>query len=210
MKIQPLVLGIGYTNSYIVYSEDKDAYIIDAPDGTGAIVSFIAENGLRVKAILLTHGHYDHILGLPELKAAYPKASIYLDKNDSCFLQDGGKANLELLSGDRAFLKHFEKAFSALPNDYLNYEEKIGPFTVLRTPGHTMGSISLYSEDENVLFSGDTLFKYSVGRCDLGGNYSALLSSLEYLKTLPERTKVFPGHGEFTSIKEEKLHNPYL
>ena len=83
-------------------------------------------------------------------------------------------------------------------------------FDVIRTPGHTLGSVSLYSEAEKVLFSGDTLFKEGVGRWDLGGNYSELSNSIDKLKALPDATEVFPGHGEFTTIAFEKENNPYF
>lgn len=210
MNIQPFVLGIGYTNSYIVYSKNnQDALIIDAPNGTEALRTFVSDHSLNVVAILLTHGHYDHVLGLAELTKAYPEALVYLDKNDDCFLEDGGKANISLLKTS-PLLEEFKDNFSNLPRAWNNYEDEVFGFEVIRTPGHTLGSLCLYNKENKVLFSGDTLFRSGIGRTDLGGDYSLMLKSLDKLKTLDPDTTVLPGHGEFTTIKDEIKYNPYL
>ncbi len=210
MNIQPFVLGIGYTNSYVVYGIDNKAYIIDAPNGTEALEVFVEKNKLEVVAILLTHGHYDHVLGLPRLKMVYPKAEIYIDNDDACFLLDGGKANIEILRNQNQLISFFRTTFENFNFEYKAYGKTIGEFEVIKTPGHTHGSVSIYSRKEKVLFSGDTLFRQGIGRWDLGGNYSELINSIEKLKQLDEDTEVFPGHGEFTSIGMEKMYNPYF
>ncbi len=215
MKIQPFILGFGYTNSYVVYYDDRSAYIIDAPNGTKKLQTFIEQNNLKAEAVFLTHGHYDHILGLPELRKAYKNIDIYIGKEDFCFLEDEGKANRELLWNQREILEQYKDVFSSLPEDLIFYDKSITRngeklFDVIKTPGHTPGSVCLYSKKDNVLFSGDTLFKEGVGRWDFGGNYSDLCKSIDKLKSLEESTLVFPGHGEFTTIAFEKENNPYL
>lgn len=208
MTIQPFTLGVGYTNSYLIYSDDRNAVLVDAPDGNDSLLSFINEKDLNLRAILLTHGHYDHILGLGKLTKAFPEALIYLDENDFPFILNGAKANKEILT--KSFVSYFQKEFDSLPEKLLPYPEKLYSFEIIRTPGHTMGSVSLLLPNEKVLFSGDTLFHGGIGRSDLGGNYSELVSSLEKLKKLDPETRVFPGHGGNTSIGFEKENNPYL
>jgi glyoxylase-like metal-dependent hydrolase (beta-lactamase superfamily II) len=208
MKIQPFCLSEGYTNCYVA-SYGVDAYIIDAPDGIEDALEYINKEGLELRGILLTHGHYDHVLGLGKAREEYPNIPIYISKEDICFLEDGGKLNRDILS----YFSGMDRELSllkTLPCDYTIYSDKIWMLKVLKTPGHTMGSVCLYSEDKNILFSGDTLFEMSVGRTDLGGSYSEIQKSLESLKALNDSTIVFPGHGGFTTIGKEKKNNPYM
>lgn len=209
MKIQPFCLGIGYTNCYVASINDE-AVLIDAPDGLDKVAMYIKKEGLKLKAIILTHGHYDHILGLSEAEGLFPGTPIYIDKSDLCFLEDGGKANRDILSQFPGMLKGLKPLLDKIPAEINLLDDNIWRFRVIRTPGHTYGSVCLFSEEDSVLFSGDTLFQRSIGRSDLGGNYSDLMTSLQTLiNTLPEKTLVLPGHGEFTSIEEEKRYNPY-
>lgn len=209
IKIQPFCIGSGETNSYVIYSSnDKEAFIVDAPDGNEVLLSFIKQNTLNVKAVLLTHGHFDHILGLGKIIKAYPKAQIFLDGNDFDFVKDGARRNKAILPA--SYISHFSNEFESLPDELIDYPGNVGPFDVIRTPGHTMGSVCLYNKEEKILFSGDTLFQGGIGRHDLGGNYDSLLESLEKLKVLDDDTIVFPGHGNSTKIGFEKETNPYL
>lgn len=210
MTIQPFTLGFGYTNSYVAYTEDKDAYIIDAPNSIGRLIEFIEKNELRAKAVLLTHGHYDHILGLSELRTAFKDIDIFISLEDSTYLENGGEENIALLGKRSETVRRYKSLFDSLPSDFKIYSNTVGPFKVLKTPGHTHGSVSLYSAKDKVLFSGDTLFYSGVGRWDLGGDYSSLANSLSLLIQLPDDTQVFPGHGSCTSIAHERKENPYL
>lgn len=208
MKIQPFCLSSGYTNCYVA-SNGAEACLIDAPDSIQPALDYIAKEGLSLRCVLLTHGHYDHVLGLGEIRRAYPEIPIYISKEDISFLEDGGKANRDILSYFPS-MKRELSLLKTLPNNYTFYEDEVFGFKVMRTPGHTMGSVCLYSEEEGVLFSGDTLFQQSIGRSDLGGSYSALMDSLQkLLSTAKESTLVLPGHGAFTTIEEEKKSNPY-
>ena len=208
-RIQPFCIGSGETNSYVIYSSENHlAYIVDAPDGNESILSFIKQNNLDLCAVLLTHGHFDHILGLGEIVKAFPKALVYLDKNDFDFVKDGAKKNKAILPS--SYISYFSKEFQTLPDEILDYPNKIDQFEIIRTPGHTMGSVCLYDRKEKLLFSGDTLFQGGIGRHDLGGDYSCLIKSLEKLKELDDETIVFPGHGNNTQIGIEKTSNPYL
>lgn len=208
MKIQPFTLSSGYTNTYAV-SYGKDVYIIDAPDSIAPLIAYIEREGLDPKGVILTHGHFDHILGLGELRRAFPDLPIYISHDDICFLEDGGKLNKEILSGFGRMDREIE-LLNDLPDDLSVLENDIWKFRVIRTPGHTPGSICLYSAEDNVLFSGDTLFRRSIGRTDFGGSYPAILESLDKISSIKEDTLVLPGHGDITTIKDEKKYNPYL
>lgn len=208
MKTQPFCLSNGYTNTYVA-SDGIEACIIDAPDSVGPVLEYIEKEGLSLRCVLLTHGHYDHILGLGEIRRAYPEIPIYISKEDISFLEDGGKANRDILSYFPGMTKEMN-LLKTLPENYEFYENEAWKFKVIRTPGHTMGSVCLYSKDEGVLFSGDTLFEGSIGRHDLGGSFSDLRKSLSELKKLEGKTLVLPGHGGFTTIEREIKSNPYM
>ena len=178
MRIQPIAEGAFSTNTYIVYGYDGDGCIlIDAPFPYKRPEEFISANGLRPQALLLTHGHFDHIFGIPAIRKAYPGIRIYIAEE---------------------------------PDDILTYGNECMGFSILRTPGHTSGSVCIYSEKENVLFSGDTLFRYGTGRTDLGGSDRDIMASLRTLLELPDDTIVLPGHGPMTTIKDERKGNPFL
>ena len=208
MKIQPFCLSSGYTNCYVA-SKGNDAYLIDAPDCISAALEYVRDEALNLKGVLLTHGHYDHVLGLCEVSKAYPSIPIHISKEDICFLEDGGKKNRDILSYFPSATREYN-LLKSLPEDYIPYSDSIWEFTILKTPGHTMGSICLLSEKDEVLFSGDTLFEGSIGRSELGGSYSLLMESLGIMKTLNNRIVVLPGHGGFTTISKELESNPYL
>lgn len=200
-----------FATAYLYYDENS-ALLIDAPDtlNIDKAISFSEENNIDIKGVLLTHAHYDHILGLGEVRKRLKNINIYLDKEDFAFIENSGFLNRSLIH-ERLF-KEFEDEFINLPNTStltpLNHT--IGPFAVLKTPGHTTGSVVFYDKKENVAFTGDTIFKGSIGRTDLGGSYSLLISSLDLIKKLPQETLIYPGHGESTSLKEELKNNPYL
>ena len=196
MRITEKTSGMVMTNSYLL-EENGHIYLIDTPDGNEEMAELIKEKG-RLDGILLTHGHFDHVMGLKNILTLFPSTAVYLDKNDHDMLCEGNRKYLTLFG--------IPLSLYDIPDNInlLDYPGKIGGIEVIRTPGHTPGSVSLYIKDEGILFSGDTLFSMGEGRTDLGGNYSLLIKSLSLLCSLPGETKVLPGHGGYTTIREEK------
>lgn len=209
MEIDQLVVGMYQTNCYVLRESitAKECLIIDTGLEAGPVVDFLNEHKLNPAAVILTHGHADHIAGLGILREKYPDTKVYIHKLDAQMLTDK-EQNLSALAGIQ---------FSAEPADVLIEEgdmvEEAGiKLAVLHTPGHTQGGVSLYSKDEQIIFVGDTLFADSIGRADFpGGNMEQLITSIrEKLLGLPEETAVYPGHGPITTIRQEKAYNPFL
>jgi len=207
MEIKRLVLGIVRTNCYIVYTEEtKKAVIIDPAADSRRIVEEITELGVTPEAVLLTHGHFDHMLAAESLRNGY-HIPVCVLKEDAELLK------VPTLNCSEQFL-HMPYGISAdeelEDGQLLNFLD--GALKVIATPGHTEGSCCYYAETENILFSGDTLFQESVGRTDLPTGRAAKLSVSikEKLFVLPENTLVLSGHGEQTTIGEEKRYNPYV
>jgi len=210
MEILRLIVGQMMTNCYIVWDKkSREAMVID-PGGDGLeIQSRIAKHNLNLRYIVNTHAHIDHILANGELKEAYPEALLLVHEADGPALTDP-TANLSLFMN-----LHFR---SPAPDRLLKDGDVIElgehRFVVLHTPGHSAGGISLYCDDVKppVLFCGDTLFQFSVGRTDFpGGSFATLSRAIrEKLFVLPDETVVYPGHGPETTIGEEKRHNPFV
>lgn len=207
MEIKRLVLGMVRTNCYIAYSaESKKAVIIDPAADSRRIIEEVAALGVTPEAVLLTHGHFDHMLAADSLRKEY-RIPVCVLQEDAKLLEDPELNCAEL------FL-HMSYGISA--DELLAGGQKLpyldGAFAVLSTPGHTAGSCCYYAESESILFSGDTLFQGSVGRTDLPTGQAAKLSGSikEKLFVLPEDTLVLSGHGTETTIGEEKKHNPYV
>lgn len=209
MKIEHLILGSYETNCYIVRDNEtaKDCLIVDTGLEAGGLIEFLQSQELNPVSAVFTHGHADHITGIPLLREKYPEIKIYIHKLDGKMLTRA-TSNLSVLAG---------RIFRTKPADSLIEEgdviEAAGvKLQVLHTPGHTQGGICLYSKDEQVIFSGDTLFAGSVGRTDMpGGNMAQLIEGIkEKLLPLPEETVVYPGHGPVTTIGQEKANNPFL
>ena len=197
MEIKQEVSGMVGTNSYY-YECNGKGYLIDAPDGIGSWAERLKKDGKTIDYILLTHGHFDHVMGIVEVLSLFPKAEIYLDKEDESLVTEKNKAILSYFG--------IPLSLYSIPSPFLyhDYPSTLGPFTVLKTPGHTKGGVCLLDEEEGILFSGDTLFQNGEGRTDLGGNWKELEESLKNLSLLSEKTTVFPGHGGKTDIKSEK------
>ncbi len=213
MRIQQFTAGPYGTDCYCVYEYNGNGcLLIDAPYPMDRMLSFISGHGLTPEAVLLTHGHFDHIFGLSAVRSAYPELPVLIGEEDLSFIQDGYRETVNLLSSfDPLFLSRYASAaIDGMPDDLTPYGETAGPFTVIRTPGHTAGSVSLYSKEDKAVFTGDTLFKGSVGRTDIGGDAQSLLESVRKLRALPDDTLVFPGHGMMTDIGTEKASNPYM
>jgi glyoxylase-like metal-dependent hydrolase (beta-lactamase superfamily II) len=202
-----LPVGMLQCNCSIFGDEQtREALVIDPGDNIEDILAILEKHGLRVKAIVITHAHIDHIGGAAKLKAA-SGAPVLMNQADQ-ELYDHLDVQASWLGMETPSPTDIDDA--ARDGDVLT----LGPaeFRVLHTPGHTQGSISLWIPAENKLIAGDTLFRDSIGRTDLpGGNPRQILRSIEdKLLGLPEETVVVPGHGPNTTIGREKERNPFL
>jgi len=186
--------------------ESREAVVVDPGDEISRILAILAKHRLRVKAIVITHAHIDHIGGAQKLKAA-TDAPVYMNASDQELYDhlDVQAGWLGMSTPDKT-----EIDVAAREGDSL----ALGPaeFHILQTPGHTQGSISLWIPAENKVIAGDTLFLDSIGRTDLpGGNHEQILRSIhQKLMTLPDDAVVLPGHGPNTTIGREKERNPFL
>ena len=198
MQVKVLQVGPIGTNCYLL--EDEKAHVaavIDPGDEAGRILQVIKDDGVDVKYILLTHGHYDHTTAVPELHQALPQAEIYIHKADA----NGAGSRLFPLAGQIPDLKFYDEG-DALTLGELTIQ-------VLHTPGHSKGSVTLKVGD--VLFCGDTLFAGSCGRTDLaGGSYAEIMASLKKLGQLPGDYHVCPGHDVTSTLERERQYNPFL
>lgn len=207
MKIEKFVLGPVSTNCYIVSNEEtKECFLVDMADCPPELEGHIRKSGLSVKAVLLTHGHFDHIMGLDRFLAEFP-VPVYACAAEKELL---GDARLNSSGGMFGHPYTFSGAEYVKDNDLLQIAGM--QIQVLQTPGHTVGGCCYYIPEEGVLFSGDTLFCESVGRTDLPtGSMGSLIRSIrEKLLVLPDETKVYPGHMCWTTVGNEKKFNPFL
>ena len=198
MQVKVLQVGPIGTNCYLLEDEKaRAAAIIDPGDEAGRILQVIKDDGVDVKYILLTHGHYDHTTAVPELHQALPQAESYIHKADA----NGAGSRLFPLAGQIPDLKFYDEG-DALTLGELTIQ-------VLHTPGHSKGSVTLKVGD--VLFCGDTLFAGSCGRTDLaGGSYEEIMASLKKLGELPGDYHVCPGHDVTSTLERERRSNPFL
>ena len=199
-EIMPLVCGAYQVNAYLLLPEGtKDAVLIDPGDDIARLKKAIAEQGRTLKGVLLTHGHFDHMLSAEPI-SRITGAPVYIHPQDQEMLCDAAKASY---SADVCY-QNFPVDFEA---DELGETIEIAglKFEVLHTPGHTRGSVCFYDGENGVLFSGDTLFCAGFGRMDLyGGSPAQMRQSLFRLFRLPGDTRVLCGHGYETTIGAEK------
>lgn len=204
MKIEMLELGALGTDCYIVSSESKNAVVIDPADEADVILSSIRENGLNLKYILLTHGHFDHTGAVAEL-IKETGAKVYIHSSDECMLNDEIKNVSYLLPG----YKYHSFVADVLVEDGDEIKMDEITFRVMHTPGHTAGSVMYIAED--CIFSGDTIFACGVGRTDFySGDLKAQRKSLSAIAALDGEYRIFPGHGPDTTLAYEIEENPYL
>ena len=211
LRIQTFEVNPLHENCYVIKDETKECVIIDCGALTeteqNAVIAYINDEGLKPVHNLGTHGHLDHHFGDAAILSAF-NLQPEVAEGDKVLMQHPREAALQMLGMDLNI---------DLPAGNLklteNEEVKFGShtFKIIRTPGHSPGSVSFYCAEENVLFTGDTLFKGSIGRTDFpGGSMFQIISSLRELAQLPDKTIVYPGHGSQTSIGFELAHNPYM
>ncbi|MEE0751793.1 MBL fold metallo-hydrolase [Frisingicoccus sp.] len=206
IEIKMMVLGPVQTNCFFLINEDtKELLIIDPADRAQGIIDWIQSEGLKPVAILLTHGHFDHIMAVEGLRKEY-QIPMYASKDE-----------VEVLANPQLNVSTMMGAYVSMKADELFADGDVLELAgmklkVISTPGHTIGSVCFYIEEEKMLISGDTLFEASVGRTDFPtGSSRQLINSIKTrLFILPEDVNVFPGHGEVTSIAYEKTHNPFI
>lgn len=211
LDIQRYSVNMLQENCYVVSDETKECVIIDCgayyEEERQAICDYITNNKLVPKHLLVTHGHLDHNFGnetlyktfgiKPEVSARDEQLMMHAKQQAAQFYDM--ELDISMPSASRLLEENDEIMFG-------NHT-----FKVLETPGHSKGCICFYCEEEGILFSGDTLFRGSIGRTDLGGgSMMMIIQSLRFLAQLPDETVVYPGHGPVTTIGDEVAHNPYL
>lgn len=197
-----------YCNSYLIYNDKLEAILVDPGYDGEKLIEHIKKLNLVVKSILLTHCHYDHIGALEEIFNYFDKPKVYVHELE-----------FDSISNPRINLSRFNKVLNFIPSNIEKVVDKeiihINGFDieVLHTPFHTSGSCCFYIESEKAIFTGDTLFKSSIGRSDLPtgcSKISQIKASLDKIKRLPLDTKIYPGHGSISTLKREMDFNPYL
>lgn len=210
LQLQSFTYNAFQENTYVLFNEQKQCWITDPgmmdPSETAHFLRFIEEHKWVPQGIINTHAHIDHILGVDAVAGAY-HIPFYLHEAERMILENAGNTA-------RMFGFPFEGVVTK--PDYLSAERTLQLGTdiieIRFVPGHSPGSIALYSAPGNWLIAGDTLFAGSIGRTDLpGGDYDTLISSIRsQILTLPGETSVYPGHGPATTVAREQEHNPFL
>lgn len=208
MNVKIFMGGDDSATSYIVYNDKKEAVLIDPSFKASKIVCFLKEEGMTLLAILLTHGHFDHIEGIEEVKKSF-SCPIYIERKDEVLLDNPYK------NGSMLFGKHvviYDKVENLFDQETLHFSDI--EVQVIHTPFHTPGSVCFFFPSLRALFSGDTLFSRSIGRTDLPlGGAKEVPFSLEKLKKFYEQhgnVLVYPGHGNSTSLEKEIKGNPFF
>ncbi|MCC6502801.1 MAG: MBL fold metallo-hydrolase [Deltaproteobacteria bacterium] len=206
-EIIAIPVGALEVNCYIVWDRATlDGVIIDPGADAGEIEAAVKENGVKVRCVLNTHGHFDHVGANKAMKAAF-KVPVAIHPDDAPLMAD---------AHEHGIFFGVETPKQAAPDILLEDGQSMefGPlkFKVIHTPGHTRGGVCLYLEGAKALFTGDTLFAGSVGRTDFeGGSMDELMSSISRkLLSLDDKVMVLPGHGPSSTIGEERMTNPYL
>lgn len=209
-QIQAFVFNFASENTYVLFNENKNAWLIDPGNmnehETQSISNFITENNLNIQKIVLTHAHIDHVLGLQWAYDTF-KVPVTMHKDDKEVL------DMFQISGMRFgfTLDHFKVDLNYIKEgDELDFDGE--NFKIYHVPGHSPGSVVYHNETQKFMISGDVLFEGSIGRTDLyKGNYDQLIEGIKTkLFVLDEETQVFSGHGNPTTIGFEKQYNPFL
>lgn len=197
MEIKRFVTNVLEENIYLL-SKDKSCYIIDpGGDNIDEVLKYIKENNLSLEAILVTHGHFDHILSINDI-LKFKNVPIYIGSSDKEKLFDSNLSLSKLFNGEDYIINSNANIITVKDKDVIFGLE------VIETPGHTSGSVCYLDNEDNCIFTGDTLFKMAYGRVDFPtGDARAMRDSLNKLLKLDSSIVVYPGHGSETTIKEE-------
>lgn len=204
MKINQLGLGVFMANCYIIQSENKNAAVVDIGGDSDVLLGFLEKNGITLKKILLTHGHFDHIGGVEQVRRA-TGAEVYVHHLDVPKLSDCNE-NFGAAHG----ITDIEPVtiYNEISDGDIITLDEI-QFSVMHTPGHTKGGVCYITD--GVIFSGDTLFKNSMGRTDSpDGDNTEMMRSLRKLKLLDGDYAVYPSHDFSTTLSTERINNPYM
>lgn len=211
MKIARLIFNPIQENTYVVWDETLEAAVIDAGNmgerENEILVKFISDNGLKPVLALNTHGHFDHLLGVNFLREKYGAKLAMSSKDD--FLLKNASVSAELFGVRAGDLPE------AIDIDLEGQESiSFGATTlkIISVPGHTPGHVAFYEPQSKVLFTGDTLFRESIGRTDLpGGDYSWIMRSIiDNILPLGDEVKIYPGHGDVSDLGHESMYNPFV
>ena len=206
MRIQNLFPGSYGSNCYLV-EDSGEALIIDPSAAASAILRRLREDGCTPVGILLTHGHFDHIMSVDTLRQAEPDLKVYIHEADAPMLTEADKNGFSFFfRQDRVW-----RAAETLLSD--GDEIKVGnaTFTVIHTPGHSPGSVCYLCEAEGIMLTGDTLFADNIGRCDLwGGSYAAIRQSLKRLRDYDGGLTILPGHGDSNKLSKALDNTMYI
>lgn len=203
MQRYTIQVGSFEVNCSLLENEGK-ALIIDPGQEADRIIAALENKGWEPEAILLTHGHFDHINGIPGLLERFPDLPVYVSEEDAKVMSHPMNSLPPEYSPVTVPSKN-------LKTDLRNFSFLTFHFSFIPTPGHTPGGVCYFFPQEKLLLSGDTLFAGSIGRTDLpGGDMATLMRSLDSLRSLPEDTVVIPGHGMTTTIGRELASNPFL
>lgn len=195
-----------YANTYVLVDENDDALIIDPGKEDDSLISFLKESEITPKGILLTHGHFDHIRGVDKLVKEFD-IPVYINYKDEEFLKNPHLNCSDRFSRNKIVIKSDYKTIK--DGDILSILSE--DIFVMETPYHTEGSSVFYLKDSGILFSGDSIFKGSIGRSDfITSDPSKIESSIRKILSLPEETKIYPGHNEETSVKDERISNQFV
>lgn len=199
------------SNCYIVSDEDKNTVVFDIGERGEEIYSYLCREGFHVLAVILTHAHFDHIMGLCDFMQSAKQDGkdirVYIHSLDAKALKNADE-NLSLPFTGKAF-RYDEDVVPVCEGEKITVGKMT--FDVLSCPGHTKGSACYVCHGEKTVFSGDVLFEGSVGRCDFpGGSAEEMKKSLSKLMTLPDSYRVYPGHGNSTTVGDERNFNPFI
>lgn len=218
MQVETFVLTAFQQNTRVVACpETKRAICIDPGEASGEVNDYIRDNGLRLEAIVITHGHLDHCGGTSALKAEFPDAEVLLHEDELPLYNALPRQPLIMgLPPENLRAMGMEYEAPPAPDRFVEHGEEfeIGnlKFEIRHCPGHTLGHILLVNHDAKTVFTGDCLFNNTIGRTDLpGGNYDRLIASInEQVMSLGDDYKVLCGHGPDTTVGRERLNNPFL